>query len=91
VFVRNDWSPSLWKACFQQFVRVHLLDQEKQCPLTFSNDSSRATRLSTPSSPCLCIAVLTPNSQTRIYEIIKDAVEIEKEFITDAIPCRMMA
>jgi hypothetical protein len=25
-------------------------------------------------------------SQTRIYEIIKDAVEIEREFITDAIP-----
>jgi ribonucleotide reductase beta subunit family protein with ferritin-like domain len=32
----------------------------------------------------------TKLSQTRIYEIIKDAVEIEKEFITDAIPCRMI-
>ena len=26
----------------------------------------------------------------RIYEIIKEAVEIEKEFITEAIPCRMI-
>ena len=29
-------------------------------------------------------------SKKRIYEIIQDAVEIEKEFITEAIPCRMI-
>ena len=29
-------------------------------------------------------------SQTQIYDIVKEAVEIEKEFITDAIPCRMI-
>ena len=29
-------------------------------------------------------------SKKRIYEIIQEAVEIEKEFIMDAIPCRMI-
>jgi len=29
-------------------------------------------------------------SKKRVYEIIKEAVEIEKEFITEAIPCRMI-
>ena len=32
----------------------------------------------------------TKLSKKRIYEIIKDAVEIEKEFILEAIPCRMI-
>jgi len=29
-------------------------------------------------------------SKKRIYEIVKEAVEIEKEFITEAIPCRLI-
>jgi len=29
-------------------------------------------------------------AKKRVYEIIKEAVEIEKEFITDAIPCRLI-
>jgi ribonucleotide reductase beta subunit family protein with ferritin-like domain len=29
-------------------------------------------------------------NKKRIYEIIQEAVEIEKEFITEAIPCRMI-
>ena len=26
----------------------------------------------------------------RVYEIVRDAVEIEKEFISDALPCRLI-
>jgi ribonucleotide reductase beta subunit family protein with ferritin-like domain len=29
-------------------------------------------------------------SKKRVYEIIQEAVEIEKEFITEAIPCRLI-
>ena len=29
-------------------------------------------------------------TKKRVYEIVKEAVEIEKEFITDAIPCRLI-
>ena len=29
-------------------------------------------------------------SQDRIYEIIKDAVNIECEFLTEALPCRLI-
>jgi ribonucleotide reductase beta subunit family protein with ferritin-like domain len=29
-------------------------------------------------------------TKKRVYEIIKEAVEIEKEFITEAIPCRLI-
>ena len=32
----------------------------------------------------------TKLSKKRIHEIITDAVDIEKEFITEAIPCRMI-
>ena len=29
-------------------------------------------------------------SQDRIYEIVKDAVNIECEFLTEALPCRLI-
>ena len=29
-------------------------------------------------------------SKQRVYDIIKEAVEIEKEFICDALPCRLI-
>ena len=29
-------------------------------------------------------------NKNRVYEIIKEAVEIEKEFICDALPCRLI-
>ena len=29
-------------------------------------------------------------SKKRIYEIVQEAVEIEKEFITEALPCRLI-
>ena len=40
---------------------------------------------------CLMYSMLNKKlSQDTIYEIIKDAVEIEKEFIVDSIPCRLI-
>ena len=40
---------------------------------------------------CLMYSMLNKKlSQETIYEIIKDAVEIEKEFIVDSIPCRLI-
>jgi ribonucleotide reductase beta subunit family protein with ferritin-like domain len=79
----------LWKACFQQFVRVHLLDQERG-PADLLQRTSRDEALHTEFAVLMYSRLNTKLSQTRIYEIIKDAVEIEKEFITDAIPCRMI-
>jgi ribonucleotide reductase beta subunit family protein with ferritin-like domain len=33
---------------------------------------------------------LKKTSKARVYEIIKEAVEIESEFICDALPCRLI-
>jgi ribonucleoside-diphosphate reductase beta chain len=78
----------LWKACFQQFVRVHPGSEGAMPGLTFSNELiSRDEALHTEFAVLMYSRLNTKLSQTRIYEIIKDAVEIEKEFITDAIPC----
>jgi ribonucleoside-diphosphate reductase beta chain len=52
--------------------------------------TSRDEALHTEFAVLMYSRLNTKLSQTRIYEIIKDAVEIEKEFITDAIPCRMI-
>lgn len=31
-----------------------------------------------------------PPSQDRVYEIITDAVKIEQEFLTEALPCNLI-
>jgi ribonucleotide reductase beta subunit family protein with ferritin-like domain len=59
--------------------------------LTFSNELiSRDEALHTEFAILLYKKLQTKLSKKRIYEIIKDAVEIEKEFILEAIPCRMI-
>jgi ribonucleotide reductase beta subunit family protein with ferritin-like domain len=59
--------------------------------LTFSNELiSRDEALHTEFAILLYNKLERRLSKARIYEIIKDAVEIEKEFIVDAIPCRMI-
>jgi len=59
--------------------------------LTFSNELiSRDEALHTEFAILLYSKLQTKLSKKRIHEIIKDAVEIEKEFITVAIPCRMI-
>jgi ribonucleotide reductase beta subunit family protein with ferritin-like domain len=59
--------------------------------LTFSNELiSRDEALHTEFAILLYSKLQEKLSESRIHEIICDAVEIEKEFITKAIPCRMI-
>ena len=59
--------------------------------LTFSNELiSRDEALHTEFAILLYKKLQTKLSKKRIYEIIQEAVEIEKEFICEAIPCRMI-
>ena len=59
--------------------------------LTFSNELiSRDEALHTEFAGLLYSKLVKKLNKKRIYEIIQEAVEIEKEFITEAIPCRMI-
>jgi ribonucleoside-diphosphate reductase subunit M2 len=59
--------------------------------LTFSNELiSRDEALHTEFAILLYSKLQKKLNKKRIYEIVQEAVEIEKEFITDAIPCRMI-
>lgn len=59
--------------------------------LTFSNELiSRDEALHTEFAVLLYSKLSKKLNKKRIYEIIQEAVEIEKEFICDAIPCRMI-
>lgn len=59
--------------------------------LTFSNELiSRDEALHTEFAVLLYSKLQKKLNKKRIYEILQEAVEIEKEFITDAIPCRMI-
>ena len=39
---------------------------------------------------CLFHKLLKKPKKAKIYDLIKDAVEIEKEFICDALPCKLI-
>jgi ribonucleotide reductase beta subunit family protein with ferritin-like domain len=59
--------------------------------LTFSNELiSRDEALHTEFAVLLYNKLHRKLSKKRIYEIVQEAVEIEKEFISEAIPCRMI-
>ncbi len=59
--------------------------------LTFSNELiSRDEALHTEFAILLYSRLQKKLAKKRIYEIIKEAVDIEKEFIVSAIPCRMI-
>ena len=59
--------------------------------LTFSNELiSRDEALHTEFAVLLYSILERKLKKQRIYEIIKEAVEIEKEFIVDALPCRLI-
>jgi ribonucleotide reductase beta subunit family protein with ferritin-like domain len=59
--------------------------------LTFSNELiSRDEALHTEFAVLLYSLLEKKLKKQRIYEIIKEAVEIEKEFILDALPCRLI-
>jgi ribonucleoside-diphosphate reductase subunit M2 len=59
--------------------------------LTFSNELiSRDEALHTEFAVLLYSKLLKKMSKSRIYEIIKEAVDIETEFICEALPCRLI-
>ena len=60
--------------------------------LSFSNELiSRDEALHTEFAVLLFNKLTRKPSRKRIVEIIKEAVEIEKEFICDALPCRLIS
>ena len=59
--------------------------------LTFSNELiSRDEALHTEFAVLLYNKLNNKLSETKIHEIIKEAVDIEKEFICSALPCRLL-
>lgn len=74
------------------FASIYWIKKRGLMPgLTFSNALiSRDEALHTEFAVLLYTKLQQKLSQNQIYEIIKEAVEIEKEFITEAIPCRMI-
>ena len=59
--------------------------------LTFSNELiSRDEALHVETAICLYNKLLKKPSTSKINEIIKEAVDIEKHFITEALPCRLL-
>jgi ribonucleotide reductase beta subunit family protein with ferritin-like domain len=74
------------------FCAIYWLKKRGLMPgLTFSNELiSRDEALHTEFAVLLYSKLVRKLNKKRIYEIIQEAVEIEKEFITEAIPCRMI-
>ena len=74
------------------FCSIYWLKKRGLMPgLTFSNELiSRDEALHTEFAVLLYSKLSEKPSKTRIYEIIKEAVEIEKVFICDALPCRLI-
>tara|TARA_B100000497_G_C7396716_1_gene251921 strand:+ start:101 stop:514 length:414 start_codon:yes stop_codon:yes gene_type:complete len=59
--------------------------------LTFSNELiSRDEGMHTDFAVLLFTKLLKKPKRSKIYEIIKEAVEIEKEFICDALKCKLI-
>jgi ribonucleoside-diphosphate reductase beta chain len=74
------------------FCSIYWLKKRGLLPgLTFSNELiSRDEALHTEFAVLLYSKLEHKLSQARIYEIIIEAVEIEKRFITDSLPCRLI-
>ena len=74
------------------FASIYWIKKRGLMPgLTFSNELiSRDEALHTEFAVLLYSKLMKKLNKKRIYEIIQEAVEIEKEFITKAIPCRMI-
>lgn len=59
--------------------------------LTFSNELiSRDEALHTEFAVLLYQKLQKKLKKSKVHEMIKEAVEIEKEFITEALPCRLI-
>jgi len=74
------------------FASIYWIKKRGLMPgLTFSNELiSRDEALHTEFAILLYTKLQKKLNKKRIFEIITEAVEIEKEFITEAIPCRMI-
>ena len=74
------------------FASIYWIKKRGLMPgLTFSNELiSRDEALHTEFAVLLYTKLYKKLNKKRVYEIIQEAVEIEKEFITEAIPCRMI-
>ena len=74
------------------FCAIYWLKKRGLMPgLTFSNELiSRDEGMHTDFAVLLYSKLKKKINKGRVYEIIKDAVEIEKEFICDALPCRLI-
>ena len=74
------------------FCSIYWLKKRGLMPgLTFSNELiARDEALHTEFAILLHNKLIQKLSQTQIHEIIKEAVEIETEFICDALPCRLI-
>ena len=74
------------------FCSIYWLKKRGLMPgLTFSNELiARDEALHTEFAVLLFSKLIDKISETRIHEIIKEAVEIEIEFICEALPCRLI-
>jgi len=74
------------------FCSIYWLKNRGLMPgLTFSNELiSRDEALHCEFAILLYSKLVKKVDKARVYEIIKDAVEIETEFICDALPCRLI-
>jgi ribonucleoside-diphosphate reductase subunit M2 len=74
------------------FASIYWLKKRGYMPgLTFSNQLiSRDEAMHCEFAVLLYKKLQKKLQKKRVYEIIQEAVEIEKEFITDAIPCRLI-
>jgi len=74
------------------FCSIYWLKKRGVMPgLTFSNELiSRDEALHTEFAVLLHNLLSRPAQKQKIRDIIKEAVEIEKEFITEALPCKLI-
>jgi ribonucleotide reductase beta subunit family protein with ferritin-like domain len=74
------------------FASIYWIKKRGLMPgLTFSNELiSRDEALHTEFAILLYTKLMKKLNKKQIYEIVKEAVEIEKEFITEALPCRLI-
>jgi ribonucleoside-diphosphate reductase subunit M2 len=75
------------------FCSIYWLKKRGKMPgLTFSNELiSRDEALHTEFAILLFHKLAKKPNKKRIVEIVKEAVEIEREFICDALPCRLIS
>lgn len=74
------------------FCSIYWLKKRGLMPgLTFSNELiSRDEALHTEFAVLLYTKLQKKLKKSKVHEMIKEAVEIEKEFITEALPCRLI-